>query len=114
MRRLRFYIRSVAGLLLFFALYIQAAALLFSHVHVVNGSTIVHSHPYCPGTSHEHSAPAYQLVDLLSHPSPVLPEGTVLPAPVPLYPATETPALPSGRMPSAPAGVPSGRAPPVS
>lgn len=27
----------------------------FAHVHVVNGVTIVHSHPFKKGTAHEHS-----------------------------------------------------------
>lgn len=37
----------------------------FYHVHVVNGVTIVHSHPF--GKTHEHSSVELQTVSLLSH-----------------------------------------------
>ena len=39
---------------------------LFMHVHVENGTTIVHSHPYKPGTEHEHTTAEFQLIHMLS------------------------------------------------
>lgn len=39
----------------------------FTHVHVVNGVTIVHSHPFKKGTAHEHSTVELQLIHFLSH-----------------------------------------------
>ena len=39
---------------------------LFTHSHVVNGVTIVHSHPYKPGTEHEHTTAEFQLIHMLS------------------------------------------------
>lgn len=38
---------------------------LFTHSHVVNGVTIVHSHPYKPGTEHEHTTAEFQLIHML-------------------------------------------------
>ena len=39
----------------------------FAHVHVVNGVTIVHSHPFKKGAAHEHSTVELQLIHCLSH-----------------------------------------------
>jgi len=39
---------------------------LFTHSHVVNGVTIVHSHPYTDDGQHSHTAGQFQLIDLLS------------------------------------------------
>lgn len=39
---------------------------LFTHSHVVNGVTIVHSHPYKPGTEHGHTTAEFQLIHMLS------------------------------------------------
>jgi len=39
----------------------------FTHVHVVNGVTIVHSHPFKKGAAHDHSTVELQLVHFLSH-----------------------------------------------
>jgi len=43
-----------------------ASLTLFSHVHVVNGVTIVHSHPYKKGTPHQHSLFELIHIQLLS------------------------------------------------
>lgn len=45
---------------------------LFNHSHILNGVTIVHSHPFNSGTAenpinHQHSANGYVLILLLSH-----------------------------------------------
>jgi hypothetical protein len=44
---------------------------MFSHSHIINGVTIVHSHPFNKGTSdkpinHQHSEKEYSLIQLLS------------------------------------------------
>lgn len=44
-----------------------ASITLFTHVHVVNGVTIVHSHPFKKGTAHEHTTVELLLVHFLSH-----------------------------------------------
>ncbi len=39
----------------------------FTHVHVVNGVTIVHSHPFKKGAAHEHSTVELLQIHFLSH-----------------------------------------------
>lgn len=39
----------------------------FAHVHVVNGVTIVHSHPFKKGAAHQHSTVELIHIHLLSH-----------------------------------------------
>ncbi len=39
----------------------------FAHVHVVNGVTIVHSHPFKKGAAHEHSTVELIHIHFLSH-----------------------------------------------
>lgn len=39
---------------------------LFTHSHVVNGVTIVHSHPFKKGSEHGHTTTEVQLIHLLS------------------------------------------------
>ena len=39
----------------------------FAHVHVVNGVTIVHSHPFKKGAAHKHSTVELLLIHFLSH-----------------------------------------------
>ena len=39
---------------------------MFSHVHIVNGSSVVHSH-LGGGTEHDHSDSQYAVIDILSH-----------------------------------------------
>ena len=38
---------------------------MFSHVHIVNGSSLVHSH-LGGGTDHDHSDSQYAVIDMLS------------------------------------------------
>jgi len=47
----------------------MASISFFTHSHVVNGVTIVHSHPYPlgeGGTDHEHTGTQLQLIEMLS------------------------------------------------
>jgi len=49
-----------------------ASITLFSHSHIINGVTIVHSHPFNKGTgdkpiNHQHSEKEYSLIQFLSH-----------------------------------------------
>ena len=39
---------------------------MFSHVHIINGSSVVHSH-LGGGATHEHSDSEYAVIDILSH-----------------------------------------------
>lgn len=39
----------------------------FTHMHVVNGVTIVHSHPFKKGSEHNHSTIELLLIHFLSH-----------------------------------------------
>lgn len=52
-------------LLVLFASY-YAGITVFRHVHRLNGSTIVHSHPYTDGGNHTHSAADLQFIQQLS------------------------------------------------
>ncbi len=38
----------------------------FTHIHIVNGVTIAHSHPYQQGSEHEHSTTEFELFQLLN------------------------------------------------
>ena len=49
----------------FFIAYILNVS-LFLHTHIVNGVTIVHSHPWSDA-NHHHSSAQFQLIHLLSH-----------------------------------------------
>lgn len=63
MRRVRTY--SALILLMVFCCYYSGIS-MFSHVHIVNGSSVVHSH--LGGTAeHDHSASQYAVIDILSH-----------------------------------------------
>ena len=39
----------------------------FAHIHVVNGVTIVHSHPFKKGAAHKHSTVELLLIHFVSH-----------------------------------------------
>ncbi len=52
------------GLWFLFITY-MSGLVLFSHSHVVNGTTIVHSHPFKKNVPHQHTTAEYQLLDLL-------------------------------------------------
>ncbi len=55
--------RQVAGLVLvlIFAIY-HCGLTLFPHSHTFGDGTVTHSHPYLPGTSHNHTASQLQLI----------------------------------------------------
>ena len=40
---------------------------MFTHSHVVNGVTIVHSHPYHKDQQHSHSSIEFELLQILNH-----------------------------------------------
>ena len=61
------YVRKYSALILLvlFGCYYSGIS-MFSHVHIVNGSSVVHSH--LGGTSeHSHSDSQYAVIDILSH-----------------------------------------------
>lgn len=62
MRKIKAY--SVLVLLLFCCYY--SGISMFSHVHIVNGSSVVHSH-LGGGTEHSHSESQYAVIDILSN-----------------------------------------------
>ena len=63
MRRVREY--SAVILLLIFSCYYSGIS-LFAHVHVVNGSSVIHSH-LGGGSEHDHTDSQYAVIDILSH-----------------------------------------------
>ena len=63
MRRIRAY--SALFLLLVFGCYFSSIS-LFSHTHIVHGSSVVHSH-LGGGTQHDHSDSQYAVIDILSY-----------------------------------------------
>jgi hypothetical protein len=63
MRQKRTYTALV--LLLIFCSY-YAGISMFSHTHISNGSSVVHSH-LGGGTEHEHSDSQYAVIDILSN-----------------------------------------------
>lgn len=44
-----------------------ASITFFAHIHVVNGVTIVHSHPFKKGAAHQHSTVELIHIHFLSH-----------------------------------------------
>ncbi len=54
------------GLPLLFVAYIGCIS-LFTHSHVVNGVTIVHSHPFNKDSEHQHTSSEFELLHGLSH-----------------------------------------------
>ena len=63
MRQKRTYL--ALGLLLIFCNY-YAGISMFSHTHISNGSSVVHSH-LGGGTEHDHSDSQYAVIDILSN-----------------------------------------------
>lgn len=55
--------RQTVGLVLLmvFAMY-NCGLTLFPHTHTDGNATITHSHPYLPGTAHNHTAAQLQLI----------------------------------------------------
>ena len=62
MRTMRTYLASL--LLALFCCYFSGIS-LFSHVHIVHGGTVVHSH-LGGGSEHNHSDGQYAVIDMLS------------------------------------------------
>lgn len=56
---------SAAFLLLLFCCYYSGIS-MFSHVHIMNGASVVHSH-LGGNAEHEHSESQYAVIDILSH-----------------------------------------------
>lgn len=57
-------------LILFLGYY--GSITLFTHTHIINGVTIIHSHPFNSGTEknpikHQHTANGFILIQFLSH-----------------------------------------------
>lgn len=48
-----------------FIVYIGSIS-FFTHAHIVNGVTIVHSHPFDSDTNHEHTTAEFQLIQHLN------------------------------------------------
>ena len=63
MREFRKY--SAVVLLMLFSCYYSGIS-LFSHTHIVHGSSVVHSH-LGGGTEHDHSDSQYAVIDILSN-----------------------------------------------
>ena len=63
MRLLRTYTSSF--LLMLFSCYLCGIS-LFSHTHIVNGSSVVHSH-FGGNSEHQHSESQYAVIDILSN-----------------------------------------------
>ena len=62
MRQFRTY--SALFLMVLFCCYYSSIS-MFSHVHIANSSSIVHSH-LGGGTDHQHSESQYAIIDILS------------------------------------------------
>ena len=56
---------SAVFLLLLFCCYYSGIS-MFSHVHIINGASVVHSH-LGGNAEHEHSESQYAIIDILSH-----------------------------------------------
>lgn len=63
MQRIRSY--AAVFLLLLFSCYYSGIS-MFSHAHIVNGTSVQHSH-LGGGAEHDHSASQYGLIDILSN-----------------------------------------------
>lgn len=59
--------RSFRLLLLILFVGYLAAVNLFTHSHVINGVTIVHSHPFSKKADHTHTSVEFELIHLLAH-----------------------------------------------
>lgn len=63
MHLLRHILRALP-LVLFLTYHVSTTQ--FAHVHYVDGRAVAHSHPFVPGTEHQHSAGAFLLIQQLS------------------------------------------------
>ena len=64
LQRFKYLIRYF--LLILFLGY-TAGITLFTHLHVVNGISIVHSHPFKKDIQHTHTALEFELIQMLNH-----------------------------------------------
>jgi hypothetical protein len=71
----RLYLNLLKGLLPVLFVSYLAGITFFTHSHVVNGVTIVHSHPFNKKAEHQHTTTEFQLIHLLSY---VLTAGVLL------------------------------------
>ena len=55
----------ISGFLLALFIFFQASISLFTHTHIVDGATIVHSHPGAEG--HQHNGQQFVTIALASH-----------------------------------------------
>lgn len=81
MKTLRHPIFKALLIALFVSYYVGLVA--FLHVHRLNGSVVVHSHPYVPAPNgqagHSHSASAFETIGLLDCFAAVTPEAVAVP-----------------------------------
>ena len=63
----RLYLNIMKWLLPVLFISYMAGITLFTHSHVVNGVTIVHSHPFKKGAEHSHTTVEFQLIHFLNH-----------------------------------------------
>lgn len=63
----RLFLNIMRGFLPILFVSYLASITFFAHIHVVNGVTIVHSHPFKKGAAHQHSTVELLLVHFLSH-----------------------------------------------
>lgn len=63
----RWFLHSVRWFLPVLFISYLASITFFAHIHVVDGMTIVHSHPFKKGAAHQHTAVELLLVHFLSH-----------------------------------------------
>ncbi len=61
------YLNIIKWFLPFLFIFYMAGITLFTHSHVVNGVTIVHSHPFKKDTPHGHTTVEFQLLHFLNH-----------------------------------------------
>jgi len=69
LKEIKRYIPKIFFLILFLGYY--GSITLFTHYHIVNGVTIVHSHPYKNGSGssqsgHQHNSNGLMLIQLIS------------------------------------------------
>ena len=61
------YIKLLKSFLPLLFISYLAGITLFTHSHVVNGVTIVHSHPFSKDKGHSHTIAQFQLIHILNH-----------------------------------------------
>lgn len=73
--------RHIASFLLWLFISYTAGITLFYHSHVINGVTIVHSHPFNKDSGHTHTSIELDIIHQLNHfvsSSPTLPAFSML------------------------------------